>query len=115
MDVLPAGLLFLPDPGFFHRGGGSVPLGRGHLEEPDVADDCHRGDSADVRRTDCGLPSRFVGAGGEIKLVKCHSFNEVTGGLGFKSRQGVVTELFVRVPVPLVDRIEKVLGESQER
>ena len=105
----------VPDPGFLHRGCGRVPLGGGHLGESDVADDRHRGDLADVRRTDGGLSSRPVRAGGKIKLVKWHSFHEVTGGLGFKSRQGVVTELFVRVPVPLVDRIEKVLGESQER
>ena len=85
------------------------------MDEPDVADDCDRGDLADMWRTDCGLSNRPVGTAGKIKFVKWHTFHEVADGLGFKSRQGVVTELFVRVPVPLVDRIEQVLGESQER
>ena len=114
VNVLPAALLMVPDPGFLHRGGGRVPLGGGQLDEPDVADDCDRGDLADMWRTDCGLSNRPVGTAGKIKFVKWHTFHEVADGLGFKSRQRVVAEFLIPRPISIVYRIEQVLGHFEK-
>ena len=115
MDVLPVAVLELPDSGFFHgpRGCDSAVVGR--LLQSNVTDNGDLAHYAKMRRTDRRLSCKAVGTGRQVILVKRHSFDKVPGRFGFERRETLVTELFVRRPIPLVDRIEQVLGKSQER
>ncbi len=115
MDVLPVAVLKLPDSGFFHGPRGRDSGVVGCLLKSYITDDGDFAHHAKMRGADRRLSCESVGTGRQVILVKRHSFDKVPGRFGFERRESLVTELFVRVPISLVDRIEQILGKSQER